>query len=1408
MAQNTDLNVSPYYDDYDETKDYHRILFRPSNAIQARELTQLQSILQNQVEKFGNHIFEEGSLVMGGTTTVNTLYYAVKVNTTNPNASGTQTTETYRTAAIGKYYQGKDTGVVAKVINSTAATTDADPLTLFVTYVKTGNPSGTTYYDVFNDNEDIEECTVNAAGEYSTSGNSNNEFRTINPAVVEGHSSATSTGSAVTIRGGILYTRGFFVRCDEQTILLDKYSNTPTYRIGLQITESLFSSTDDTSLLDNATGASNENAPGANRLKIQLTLVKKAIGGTQDIDNFIELSRVEAGIVTKQVKVTAYASLERTLARRTYDESGDYVIKPFHLELREHLNNKINGGVYLSTNTVTPGDNDLMVGIFSPGKAYVKGFEIDKPSQSLIEISKSRSSEDAGALAVPFEIGNYFNVTNIHGQPEWGNQSASIAPYGFIDLYDTANTTAGAANGTKIGVARCRFFNYTSGDHASNIHSGLTTNFFKLHLFDIRMYTKLTVAATAYRMTAGQRVKGSVSGAKGILAADSASGATTLYILDVEGTFSTSDTIRLEQATSAGKAVSAVKSYSTDDVRQTYQATRTTGADFTADTVLTDNQFPISGTIKANGTALTGVNTKFTQELKVGDTVVAPSGEAEKVTAVTSDTVAVIVSIGTASEGKFIRQRARLLSPEQTVAISPTPKNFVKSVTPNQVTLRQQTLLTFAGDTAGLGAVGGSNSLIAEDNNDYLISVHENGSTDNSTDGQTINIAQSATTLAVTTTSNGTFTVTHAQAAALDADDLIKATYGIQKDVSSAAATKTLNRSRGVMVSTVANATATSSASNDVYGTNINDEIITLGVPDVYAVRAVYESTGLNTLGTPSDNALPPRLTVASGFAGNPGDKISGDVSGAIGKIIQVSGTTVYFYYVTEVEFTTSDTVTNSTSSDDTSNSRAVSAVTVDSKDITNSFYVDDGQRDGYYGLASIKRAPGSPVPSGRLLIIFDYFTSGSGNFFNVNSYSTVEWENIPNYIPNITDPGGLEPDGIIELADAIDYRSYCGRLHDPSAVLQPAGTVTNVSDIALQPLLHGNELFYTSGLANGVSVSGVAAPVVFDLPKSGQSLTTTAMTHYLPRIDKLVLSSEGEFLLSEGQPADHPVAPTTPANSILLHTLYIPAYTADLTRVSTQSQDHKRFTMRDIGRIQGRVKNLERVTSLNALEQETNLHQIQDADGLDRFKSGFVTDNFRGHRTGDTNHPDYKVAVDRTTGTLRPQHNSKFVDISLTTGSSSGYTKTGDLITLPFTEETFVNIDKASTTEFVNPYDVVLFNGTVSLNPTRDMWFDTERLPAVRRTVEGDYDAILSGVGNALGTVWNNWQDDWIGTPVTTIEEPPQVIAHETPTTPTPRVIRKTVTPRTRKKTFPGRSNRGGGGGGRQWNTIRFELR
>ena len=57
MAQLTNLNVSPYYDDFDKDDNFNRVLFRPGFAVQARELTSLQSILQDQIESQGSHIF-------------------------------------------------------------------------------------------------------------------------------------------------------------------------------------------------------------------------------------------------------------------------------------------------------------------------------------------------------------------------------------------------------------------------------------------------------------------------------------------------------------------------------------------------------------------------------------------------------------------------------------------------------------------------------------------------------------------------------------------------------------------------------------------------------------------------------------------------------------------------------------------------------------------------------------------------------------------------------------------------------------------------------------------------------------------------------------------------------------------------------------------------------------------------------------------------------------------------------------------------------------------------------------------------------------------------------------------------------------------------------------------------------
>ena len=98
---NTNFNVDPYYDDFDETKNFHRILYRPGFAAQARELTQMQTMLQNQIDRFGEHIFKEGSVVAGLSVNYDNDYKFVKVR--DADSSGTTLT---LTDAVGKFITG------------------------------------------------------------------------------------------------------------------------------------------------------------------------------------------------------------------------------------------------------------------------------------------------------------------------------------------------------------------------------------------------------------------------------------------------------------------------------------------------------------------------------------------------------------------------------------------------------------------------------------------------------------------------------------------------------------------------------------------------------------------------------------------------------------------------------------------------------------------------------------------------------------------------------------------------------------------------------------------------------------------------------------------------------------------------------------------------------------------------------------------------------------------------------------------------------------------------------------------------------------------------------------------------------------------------------------------------------
>ena len=504
MPSKTDFNVSPYFDDFTEDKKFHRVMYRPAFAVQARELTTQQSILQNQIESFGDHMFAHGAMVIPGQISFDQNYFAVKLTSFNGTLS------LYNANTI----TGGTSGVVADVVGF-VATDGTDPDTLFVKYRNSGTAN---------------EATAFTDGETITSGQT-----AASTAVV----STCATGSAVNIDAGTYYINGFFVNVDQQTLVLEKYSTTPSYRVGLTIVETFITSTDDTTILDNATGSSNANATGAHRFKIDLTLAKLSLTSTADA-SFVELMRIESGKVQNRVDNTKYSHFEDTLARRTFDESGDYTVDNFDLDIREHLISGTNRGIFAAGATSTDGNTaseaKLAFGL-GQGKAYVKGYEIKKIGTTHVDVDKARDFDTVSGTVSRFNIGSFINVKDVFGTPDIGFVSGESEAFKSVRLVDeehgTRGTVFGAALGYvyDIGRAKSRGFEHNSGSATGNFLSSVTVTdtTFKHYLFDIEMFAHVNVlGAMSGALTTGDTLTGGTSGATGVIESLSTASSATI----------------------------------------------------------------------------------------------------------------------------------------------------------------------------------------------------------------------------------------------------------------------------------------------------------------------------------------------------------------------------------------------------------------------------------------------------------------------------------------------------------------------------------------------------------------------------------------------------------------------------------------------------------------------------------------------------------------------------------------------------------------------------------------------------------------------------------------------------------------------------------------------------------------
>lgn len=415
MPIQQNLNVSPYFADFDPAKNYYKTLFKPGYAIQARELTGIQSSIADQIEQLASKFMVPGTIVTPGEFGYANPAAYVKIRSTT-----TSNLQNF----VGYTLTGVVSGVTAKVLHVEEATPD-DAITFFVTYTSSGNTEVDAHF------QEGETLTSDSIDSYSAVVGVSGVDKPI-------ASSAMGFGSLFTVTNGSYYINGYMVRNYDQTIVVSKYTTTPTTQVGFLVTESFVTSNEDVSLLDNAQGYSNFAAPGADRLKIELNLSKLDIDST--VPNFIRLATIIQGNLQGSPSQTIkWDWLFDILARRTFNESGDYVVKDFNIQPLEYPNTQELDGLYdsilvdnVEMYPPVPGTEDVdlipyevadsnYVLNVSSGLAYVNGYEVGFDSSLYKFGNKSRTTGFRNNASLNITDSTYFYTSKVHGLPDIQN---------------------------------------------------------------------------------------------------------------------------------------------------------------------------------------------------------------------------------------------------------------------------------------------------------------------------------------------------------------------------------------------------------------------------------------------------------------------------------------------------------------------------------------------------------------------------------------------------------------------------------------------------------------------------------------------------------------------------------------------------------------------------------------------------------------------------------------------------------------------------------------------------------------------------------------------------------------------------------------------------------------------------
>lgn len=423
------FNSDPYYDDFDDSKGFQQILFKPGVSVQARELTQLQSILRDQIKKFGSHVFQQGSIVIPGNSFSDLSVSYLKLDQFFAGSP----VDVSR--FVGKTIVGQTTGVEA-IVRHVEEITTTDPNTLFVNY----SSAGTNGEAVFADGEEVyakDNISIRA------------KLNDVN---------SMGFGSMAFINDGVYFVNGSFAKVARQSVVMSKYSNEPSCHVLLRIVEEIVTSDEDETLLDPAQGSPNFAAPGADRFKLSLVLTTLPLG-SEISEDYIEIMRYDAGVLLVHAKTPKYSELEKSLAIRTYDESGDYVVTGFKGSIQEHIKLQKTKGVF----PPPYGSRNKFVLDISPGKAYIKGFGVERIANTRFELDKARTADHIknAQSSILTSFGQCIFISDLKFMPDFPTHEK-------IELFN--DDDPGNLAATKVGEARTVSIEYSDAPGIYNLY--------------------------------------------------------------------------------------------------------------------------------------------------------------------------------------------------------------------------------------------------------------------------------------------------------------------------------------------------------------------------------------------------------------------------------------------------------------------------------------------------------------------------------------------------------------------------------------------------------------------------------------------------------------------------------------------------------------------------------------------------------------------------------------------------------------------------------------------------------------------------------------------------------------------------------------------------------------------------